>query len=169
MRISVERSTADKKKEVLSSHFVESSRPSLRQFVSKSCLSRIRSPAEVPPIYDWQLHHRILLFFVGQKNRVNLVLFFKPYGLYSKWATRHWHVTNCRNVNRAGTTCCHRVAQQIVLNSIYSMFIPSNAAHTKFRHFLTLCCFGMLAQIKICHTVMFRMCCSRFCKQRGYP
>ena len=33
---------------------------------------------EIPPFADWQLRHKMFFFFVGLKNRVNLVLFFKP-------------------------------------------------------------------------------------------
>ena len=39
-----------------------------------------------PPFSDWQWRHRKLFFFVGLKNLVNLVLFFKP------WFGEHWLV-----------------------------------------------------------------------------
>ena len=39
----------------------------------------IRNNTEGPPFSDWQWRHRTLFFFAGLKNRVNLVLFFKPW------------------------------------------------------------------------------------------
>ena len=38
----------------------------------------VRHNTEGPPFADWQLHHQMFFFFVGLKNPVNLVLFFKP-------------------------------------------------------------------------------------------
>ena len=38
-----------------------------------------RHNTEIPPFADWQLRHQMFFFFVGLKNRVNLVLFFKPW------------------------------------------------------------------------------------------
>ena len=39
----------------------------------------VRHNTEGPPFADWQLRHQMVFFFVGLKNRVNLVLFFKPW------------------------------------------------------------------------------------------
>ena len=47
---------------------------------------------------------------------------------YSACATRHRHVTNCRNVNKS-----------------WDSLPPSDKVHTEFRHFLILSYFGILA------------------------
>ena len=46
----------------------------------------VRHNTEGPPFSDWRWRHRTLFFFVGLKNPVNQMLFFKPwvYG-YRKW------------------------------------------------------------------------------------
>ena len=44
---------------------------------TKAFLLIVRYNTEGPPFSDWQRRHRILFFFVGLKNRVNQVLFFK--------------------------------------------------------------------------------------------
>ena len=53
----------------------------------------VRHNTEGPPIADWQLRHQMLFFFVGLKNRVNLVLLFKPwcqlYIVVSDWSPDH--------------------------------------------------------------------------------
>ena len=46
-------------------------------------LQIFRHNTEGPPFSDWQWRGRTLFFFVGLKNRVNLVLFFKPSALLS--------------------------------------------------------------------------------------
>ena len=38
----------------------------------------VRHNTEWPPFFDWQWRHRTLFSFVGFKNQVNLVLFYKP-------------------------------------------------------------------------------------------
>ena len=45
---------------------------------TKSFLLIVRHNTERQPFSDWQGRHRTLFFFVGLKNRVNLVSFFKP-------------------------------------------------------------------------------------------
>ena len=39
----------------------------------------VRHNTERPLISDWQWRHRTLFLFVGSQNRVNLVIFFKPW------------------------------------------------------------------------------------------
>ena len=39
----------------------------------------VRHNTEIPPFADCQLCHQMLFFFVGLKNRDNLVLFLKPW------------------------------------------------------------------------------------------
>ena len=46
---------------------------------TKAFLLIVRHNTEKPPFSDLQWRHRTLFFFVGLKNRVNLVLFFKPW------------------------------------------------------------------------------------------
>ena len=46
---------------------------------TKAFLLIVRHNTEAPPFSEWQWRHRTLFFFVGLKNRVNLVLFFKPW------------------------------------------------------------------------------------------
>ena len=50
---------------------------------TKAFLLIVRHNTEGPPFSDCQWRHRMLFFFVGLKNRVNLVLFFKPW-------MKHW-------------------------------------------------------------------------------
>ena len=46
---------------------------------TKAFLLIVRHNTEGPPISDWQWRHWMPFFFVGSQNRVNLVLFFKPW------------------------------------------------------------------------------------------
>ena len=49
------------------------------QSETKAFLLIVRHNNEGPPISDWQWRHRRHFFIVGSQNRVNLVLFFKPW------------------------------------------------------------------------------------------
>ena len=51
---------------------------------TKEFLLIVRHNTEGPPFSDCQWRHRTLFFFVGLKNMVNLVLFFKPWFTLSK-------------------------------------------------------------------------------------
>ena len=46
---------------------------------TKAFLLIVRHNTEETPISDWQWRYRMLFFFVGSQNRVNLVLFFNPW------------------------------------------------------------------------------------------
>ena len=48
------------------------------QLETKAFLLIVSHNTEGPPFSDWQWRHRTLFFFIGLKNRVTLVLFFKP-------------------------------------------------------------------------------------------
>ena len=49
------------------------------QLETKEFLLIVRHITEGLPISDWQWHHRMNFFFAGFLNRVNLVLFLKPW------------------------------------------------------------------------------------------
>ena len=55
------------------------------QHETKAFLLIVRHNTEGPPFSDCQWRHRTLFFFVGLKNRVNLVLFFKPWFEHRLW------------------------------------------------------------------------------------
>ena len=50
---------------------------------TNSFLLIVRHNTEGPPFSDWQWRHQTLFFFVVLTNRVNLVLFFKPWPNHS--------------------------------------------------------------------------------------
>ena len=88
------------------------------------------------------------LFFVGLKNRVNLVLFFKPFP--------QAYYTVRRNASSS--------SNQLRENKSWDHWEMNDRAHTKFPYFLLLSYLGMLTRIKICYTVVIRMCCICLCK-----
>ena len=49
------------------------------QLKTNAFLLIVRHSTEGPAFFDWLRRHRTLFFFVGLKNQVNLVLFFKPW------------------------------------------------------------------------------------------
>ena len=55
----------------------------------------VRHNTEIQPFADCQLRHQMFFFFVGLKNRVNLVLFFKPW-------VQHDQISGEANVNYPG-------------------------------------------------------------------
>ena len=63
---------------------------------------------------------------------------------YSACASRQSHVADCQNVINSWVRCD-----------------ASERIHTEFRPFLLQIYFGMLARIKMCYTVIIRMCCIR--------
>ena len=70
---------------------------------TKAFLLIVRYNTERPPFSDCQWRHRTLFFFVGLKNRVNLVLFFKLWIECShSISALHWglFINNNKNNNK---------------------------------------------------------------------
>ena len=73
----------------------------------------VRHNTEIPPFADWQLRHQMFFFFVGLKNRVNLVLFFKP------WFGQKSGIEN--NYESGGRH--HQKYEKINLSQVISIFL----------------------------------------------
>ena len=64
---------------------------------AKTFLLIVSHNTEGPPISDWQWRHRMLFFFVGEKNRVNLLLFFKPWWIPKYYINLHYLLNKSLN------------------------------------------------------------------------
>ena len=80
------------------------------QCETNSFLLIVRCNTEGPPFSDWKRRHRTLFFFVGLKNRVNLVLFFKSWLL------------PLFNFIKANLFCPFNIASFILVNKSRSSF-----------------------------------------------
>ena len=87
-----------------------------------------------------------LTYLTGYLEKIGNQLATKYVCVYIACATRHWHVTNCQNINNS-----------------WDNLLTNDRVHTEFRLFLLLSYFGMLARIKMCYTVIIGMCCIRLC------
>ena len=93
----------------------------------------VRHNTEGPTFSDWQWRHRMLFFFVGLKNRVNLVLFFKPWSYHSctglpnvaircnMFCTHYWFYNACRRYLTELQTCKNR--NYIVNFSLFTLLL----------------------------------------------